>query len=218
MPVESASHISELDSDNPLATDDVSEGDDHLQLIKTVLLADFGQIDAAVTAGPTDLNRTDITAEGTGEASKVLTADASANVDLTPLTVIADTQSVGDNSTKLATTAYADRAGNFATGSHDFGSVSADTDSATWDWAHGLGTEDVDFGMSILGGTSTTSIIGQGRDTGGYMVTVTGGSIIDSDVVGGSPTVPGAGELAFRMKNGFGGSQNISIKVWARVR
>ena len=113
MPVESPfTHITDLVNTNPVgATDDVSEGDDHIRGLKTVLLTDFPNINAAVTADPTDLNRTDITTEGTGEASKVLTADGSGNVDLTPLTVTADTQSPSDNSTKLATTAYADLAG-----------------------------------------------------------------------------------------------------------
>jgi len=108
MPIESPfTHITDLNDSNPVgATDDVSEGDDHIRGLKTVLLTDFPNINAEVSADPVDLNRTDITTEGTGEASKVLTADGSGNVDLTPLTVIADTQTAGNDTTRLATTAF----------------------------------------------------------------------------------------------------------------
>ena len=37
MAVESASYISQLNTSNPAASDNISEGDDHLRLIKTVL-------------------------------------------------------------------------------------------------------------------------------------------------------------------------------------
>ena len=60
MPVESANNISELISTNPVgASDDVSEGDDHLRLLKTVLLNDFPNINGAVTATPEQLNTLD---------------------------------------------------------------------------------------------------------------------------------------------------------------
>jgi hypothetical protein len=60
MPVESANNISELISTNPVGDeDDVSEGDDHLRLLKTVLLNDFPNINRAVTATPEQLNTLD---------------------------------------------------------------------------------------------------------------------------------------------------------------
>jgi hypothetical protein len=217
MPVESASHISGLDSDNPLTTDDVSQGDDHLRLIKSVLLADFANIDAAVLATPTQLDYTTVTTLGTGEASKALTADGSANVDLTPLTVTADTQSPADNSTKLATTAYVDAAGvGTATGSHTFASVATKTNTPAWDWAHGLGTDDVDFGFSMTTSNGLPQVISvNGTDVNEYTVWQTGGGV--TGVSTGAGTAP-ADNLSFKGYNDWTNSITISIKVWARAR
>ena len=50
MGLESANYISGLVDTNPGATDNVSQGDDHLRLIKKVLTDSFPSIDAAVNA------------------------------------------------------------------------------------------------------------------------------------------------------------------------
>ncbi len=50
MGLESASYIDELNSSNPTATDPVSQGDDHLRLIKSVLKTSFPSVDIAVNA------------------------------------------------------------------------------------------------------------------------------------------------------------------------
>ena len=52
MAVESASFISQLSASNPAAGDNISEGDDHLRLIKTVLQTQFPNL-GAVAARPT---------------------------------------------------------------------------------------------------------------------------------------------------------------------
>lgn len=64
MTVESASYIDDLVSSNPSASDYLYEGDDHIKLIKAVLLASFPNIGAAVTATAAELN-TVIGASGT---------------------------------------------------------------------------------------------------------------------------------------------------------
>lgn len=56
MPLETATYLDDLNPSNPAATDLLSQGDDHLRLIKAVLLATFPNIDAAVTATPAELN------------------------------------------------------------------------------------------------------------------------------------------------------------------
>jgi hypothetical protein len=201
-----------------LVGDDVSEGDDHIRGLKTVLLTDFPNINAAVNCTPAELNYNDITTLGTAAASKTLTASAGGIADTTGITVLATTQSPADNSTKVATTAYADAIGAFVTSSHSFGSLDADEDSATWDWTHGLGVDDVDFGFSVLGSTISSATIAVGRDVGGYFVSMVGGSATDDAGVGGNPDAPASGELAFRVKNSFSGAQTITIKVWARAR
>jgi hypothetical protein len=56
MTVESATFITSLNATLPPGTDPKSEGDDHLRLIKAVLLATFPNLNAAVTMTPAQLN------------------------------------------------------------------------------------------------------------------------------------------------------------------
>ena len=56
MAVEKAQYVKELDKDLPLGGDSLSEGDDHIRLIKETLTGSFPNIDSAVTATPADLN------------------------------------------------------------------------------------------------------------------------------------------------------------------
>ena len=49
-------YLDDLNSSNPAAGDNVSEGDDHIRGIKNVLKTTFPNIDAAVNATPTELN------------------------------------------------------------------------------------------------------------------------------------------------------------------
>ncbi len=58
MTVESATYISQLNTSNPAASDNISEGDDHLRLIKSVLKAQFpGLATTAVTQTSTQMNK-----------------------------------------------------------------------------------------------------------------------------------------------------------------
>ena len=56
MALESAVHITDLVVNNPLSTDTVSQADDHIRLLKTVLKTTFPNLNAAVTATPAQLN------------------------------------------------------------------------------------------------------------------------------------------------------------------
>jgi len=90
MGLESATYISQFVDTNPTATDPISQGDDHLRLIKSVLQSQFTTLGAAavtttagelnildgVTATNTELNYLDITTLGTSENSKVVTQSA----------------------------------------------------------------------------------------------------------------------------------------------
>ena len=96
MTVETATSISMLSATLPLATGPISEGDDHLRLIKSVLQDQFTSLGtSAVTATATELNLIDgytgttaelnyldITTLGTSEASKAVTADANGDVTI----------------------------------------------------------------------------------------------------------------------------------------
>ena len=52
-------YLDDLNSSNPAAGDNVSEGDDHIRGIKNVLKLTFPNVDAAVNATPTELNLLD---------------------------------------------------------------------------------------------------------------------------------------------------------------
>ena len=56
MSIETAQFIDELDENWPTNIDNVSEGDDHLRLIKSVLKSQFPNLDSVVTATPAELN------------------------------------------------------------------------------------------------------------------------------------------------------------------
>jgi microcystin-dependent protein len=56
MALESASFVSQLNSANPLSTDTVSQADDHLRLIKKVLVDTFPNLSSPVTATASQLN------------------------------------------------------------------------------------------------------------------------------------------------------------------
>ena len=91
MGLETASYISELVNTNPTATDPVSQGDNHLRLIKAVLQTQFSGLSGTTavtasgaemnlvdgcTATTTELNYLDITTLGTSADSKALTQSA----------------------------------------------------------------------------------------------------------------------------------------------
>ena len=91
MALESATYISELVDTNPTATDAISQGDDHLRMLKTVLKTQFSGLSgtAAITASETEMNKLDgvtattaelnyldITTLGTSENSKAVTQTA----------------------------------------------------------------------------------------------------------------------------------------------
>jgi len=91
MALESATYISELVDTNPTATDAISQGDDHLRMLKTVLQTQFSGLSGTtavtaseaemnkldgVTATTAELNYLDITTLGTSENSKAVTQTA----------------------------------------------------------------------------------------------------------------------------------------------
>ena len=59
MGLETATYINGLVSTNPTATDNKSEGDDHIRLLKSTIQATFPSITGAVTATHTELNYVD---------------------------------------------------------------------------------------------------------------------------------------------------------------
>lgn len=56
MPLETATFLDDLDADNPLPSDQKAQGDDHIRLIKAVLLATFPNFGQALNITPSQLN------------------------------------------------------------------------------------------------------------------------------------------------------------------
>jgi len=96
MGVETATYISELSATNPLGTDPISQGDDQIRLVKSVLQSQFTSLGAAAvtttaaelnlidgyTGTTAELNYNDITTLGTSENSKTLTQSAAGVVTI----------------------------------------------------------------------------------------------------------------------------------------
>jgi hypothetical protein len=75
MAKETATYISQLVATNPVASDSVSVGDDHLRMLKTVLKTQFSGLTGttAISATEAEMNYLDIATLGTSADSKVLT-------------------------------------------------------------------------------------------------------------------------------------------------
>ena len=75
MAKETATYISQLVATNPVASDSVSVGDDHIRMLKTVLKTQFSGLTGttAISATEAEMNYLDIATLGTSADSKVLT-------------------------------------------------------------------------------------------------------------------------------------------------
>jgi len=80
MALETFNYIDSLVATNPVSSDSVGDGDNHIRGIKTTLGNTFPNITGAITSTQAELNYLDITTLGTVEASKAVTADASGDV------------------------------------------------------------------------------------------------------------------------------------------
>jgi hypothetical protein len=97
--IETATYLDDLNSSLPAGTDDRSEGDNHIRLIKAVLKSTFPNITGAVTATHTDINAVTTKADTNGETW-------TGTHDFTGATVTVPTATTGDNTTKVASTAF----------------------------------------------------------------------------------------------------------------
>lgn len=82
MALETATYISGLVSTNPTSSDNISEGDNHLRLIKSTLLATFPNVTGAITKSHTQLNTAVADTEAATSSNTVSTLvkrDASGN-------------------------------------------------------------------------------------------------------------------------------------------
>lgn len=82
---------------------------------------------------------------------------------------------------------------------------------------HGLGTDDVEFGGTILGssGIATGGLSVEGQLTG------TDGRFCKFGSNSGSATVlvlPGSGDVRLSIHNGYGAAQDVTVSYWIRAR
>lgn len=88
MGLETGTYISDLNASNPIhATDPVSQGDDHIRLIKSVLLATFPNVNGAVNFTPTEANLLDGLTGVTGSGNLVASASPTFTGDVTVNTI-----------------------------------------------------------------------------------------------------------------------------------
>ena len=110
MGLESASFVNDLVTTNPLGTDTVPQGDDHLRLIKTVLKASFPDSSRAFYLPKTTSSQTSTVAVAIADQNKLFPVDASAGaitVDLPQGSTLVDGYEVivvkTDHTTNLVT-------------------------------------------------------------------------------------------------------------------
>lgn len=107
MALETGTYISDLVATNPTASDPKSQGDDHLRLVKSTVKATFPNVTGAVTPTHTQLNY--VGGVTSALQTQIDTKGAIAGQAWTGAHTFV-TQTAGDNSTKAATTAYANAA------------------------------------------------------------------------------------------------------------
>jgi hypothetical protein len=103
MPLETASFINGLNSANPTATDPISQGDDHIRLLKSAVKATFPNLTGAVTPTQTELNYS------AGVTSAIQTQLDAKSPILSPAftgTPTVPTAATATNSTQIASTAF----------------------------------------------------------------------------------------------------------------
>ena len=190
-------YIDSLNAANPVASDDVAEGDDHIRGIKNVLKTTFPNLDGAVNATDTELNYVDgvtsaiqtqldakvsnatHTGDVTGSTALTIATDA---VDIAMLsatgTASSSTYLRGDNawSTVDALPSQTGHAGKYlTTDASDASWATLDTDANTTTKGLYEHEHTIDANYSISSGSNALSAGPITIDTG-YSVTVPTGS------------------------------------------
>ena len=170
MAKETASYISQLVATNPVASDSVSVGDDHIRMIKDVLKTQFSGLTGttAISATEAEMNYLDIATLGTSADSKVLT-QASGVVTIAGDVVVSGTTpkvTIGDAGAEDTMLAFDGNAVDFHVGLDDSADdlvigTGTTAGTATAIMVDGGGTLATTFyGDVTMGGTTPTLTIG----------------------------------------------------------
>lgn len=158
MALESATYISDLVATNPTSSDNVSQGDDHLRLIKSAIKATFPNITGAVTSTQSEIDATPTLLVDSGTTTRVAATTTGATVT-GALDVTSDI-TIGGNITLAGTglTLGTHTAGDYVEG------ITAGTGvSVVGSGAEGA-TPTISIGQSV--GTGDTVTFGEVRSTG----------------------------------------------------
>lgn len=99
MPVESATYINSLNADYPTGSDNISQGDNHIRLLKSAIKATFPNITGAVSGTHTAINSAVTAANAATEAntaSTIVKRDASGNFTAGTITAALTGNVTGD--------------------------------------------------------------------------------------------------------------------------
>lgn len=108
------------------------------------------------------------------------------------------------------------QAGTVATGSYTFTSVGVGATPSIITIAHGLGTDDLDIGLTVRGSVDSIANAQLFTANGGTASVVGLGA--PPAFISTSPGLPAAGNLGIVAINNSTGTQNLIIDWWARVR
>lgn len=109
MGLETGTYINSLVATNPVVGDDVAQGDDHLRLLKSVILNTAPNVTGAITATHTQLNYTvGVTSalQTQIDAKAPIASPTFTGTPTLPTGTIATTQTAGNSTTAVATTAF----------------------------------------------------------------------------------------------------------------
>ena len=166
---------------------------------------------STVTANYTYSGTVDLT--GTfqiGGVSVTSTAAELNTLDGVAATLTASELNNNDGMTAGTTMSY----GDWANGTYTSGSL-ATSGTANTTVAHGLGTDDIDFGAKVVGSDGTTygSVAVAIFDTSGYSVHAG----LPNPSANITPSKPAAGNLYIGVLND-GATQTVTVHWWARIR
>ena len=202
MALESASYIAQLNSSNPTSTDTVSQADDHLRLIKSVLKNTFPNLDQPVTATPANLNQPvpkGLIAMWSGTIATIPTGwvlcnGSNSTPDLRGKFIMGASNATAPGTTGGSSTATLTTA-NLPAHTHDFSGVTGSGGSHT----HSITDPGHTHSYTIVGGTGALGVgtgYGQTGATSGSATTgisiIAGGAHTHS--FSGTTTSVGSGE------------------------
>lgn len=159
MTVENATHINNLDPTYPTSSDAVSEGDNHIRLIKTAVKATFPSLTGATQATAAQMNLL-TTATDTNTANQLVKRNASGNFNGGTITAVTLAGTLSTAAQTNVTSVGALDGGSITSG---FGAINngASNITTTGDLAAGKATIDsVIVNGTNIGHTNDTDLIG----------------------------------------------------------